>query len=108
MALRRYSEFYSNSYNYGNKCDTIRTTYAVLRAASKQHETGKKENKLKSHRKKGRLMDCMPITVGISQSETFLWIIFRFSQFHRTCKSLLNVQKVRKIKVLFLAVSDKQ
>ena len=59
MALRRYSQFYSNSYNYGNGYSSVRTTYSILRAASKQYEIEKKENKLKTNKKKGKFVQIM-------------------------------------------------
>ena len=55
MALRRYSQFYSNSYKYGNSYDNVRTTYSVLRAASKQYEIERKVSKTNHNKKKGNV-----------------------------------------------------
>jgi len=56
MALRRYSQFYSHSYSYENKYDRIRNAYAVLGAARKRYEIEKKENKIKSQKRKGKIV----------------------------------------------------
>ena len=92
MALRRYSEFYSNSYSYGNKHDTVRTTYAVLRAASKQNETGKKDRKLKSHKKKGITLESIPVYLGVLKTKPSFELYLGFNSFVGLAKLYLMVK----------------
>ena len=70
MAFRRYSQFYSNCYSqnqYGY--DTVRSSFAILKAASQQYENERKGSKSKSSKGKGKVLICRTERAGHEKSD---------------------------------------